>query len=390
MDFIRFAGPEPTYPSEGYFIPGITSAMWIERYRNPGEFTIKGRVSSGLRENLPVGSLISHLDTDVPMIVENQQISDDNQAEPEVVITGRSFETILEQRLIGANMSWAGSVRALPVYTMATDYAWFQARDAIYDHIRAAELINDDSELPNVEVHLSDTLQYIAGDLEGAESLERSAQLGSLHAAIIKLLEINNLGFGSTWRPWTDTYLFVIDKTTMRLRIYLPTDRSGDVRFSHDYGDIQSAEYLWTNKLRKNVAIVKGRWMCYEVESPLPGESAQEGYERRYTIVDGSDLDSQFSAAPTVGSPEALALTDAMFYRGKDALRSMTYKALAAASINPQSRRYLYRKDYWMGDYVTLDGDYDESKKVQVVEYVEIDDETGESGYPTFAPAPEG
>jgi hypothetical protein len=47
--------------------------------------------------------------------------------------------------------------------------------------------------------------------------------------------------------------------------------------------------------------------------------------------------------------------------------------------------RYEYRKDYNVGDLVSLDGNFGQIAVMRVMEYVEIEDENGESGHPTLA-----
>ncbi len=84
-------------------ITGIDSVSWIERYREPGEFEINGRLSSGLKTFLPLQSLISHVNTMEIMIVENREITEEIDSDPTIKITGRSFETYLQHRIVGQN-----------------------------------------------------------------------------------------------------------------------------------------------------------------------------------------------------------------------------------------------------------------------------------------------
>lgn len=96
MDLFRFNDPN-TFTS-GQTIDEWDSASWTERYRDPGEFEIKAKLSSGLREFLPLGTLISHHKTLEVMVVENHQIAEDVDSDPLLTITGRSLQTLLESR----------------------------------------------------------------------------------------------------------------------------------------------------------------------------------------------------------------------------------------------------------------------------------------------------
>ncbi len=42
-------------------------------------------------------------------------------------------------------------------------------------------------------------------------------------------------------------------------------------------------------------------------------------------------------------------------------------------------------KTYDVGDIITVDGEYNATTTMRISEYVEIEDETGDSGYPTFS-----
>ena len=53
--------------------------------------------------------------------------------------------------------------------------------------------------------------------------------------------------------------------------------------------------------------------------------------------------------------------------------------------ITRNSSRALYRKDYDLGDIVTVIGSYDETTKKRITEYIESEDEHGESSYPTLS-----
>lgn len=76
MELFKFTHPTSTNLTYGVPIHGYTSAMWVERYRVPGEFEIEAPLSSGLQDELPLGTVISHIDTLDAAIVENHEISE--------------------------------------------------------------------------------------------------------------------------------------------------------------------------------------------------------------------------------------------------------------------------------------------------------------------------
>jgi len=380
MDLFCFTGEEPTRPSKGVFINGARSKLWAERYDSSGEFEVRGPVGSDLKNQLPIGSLVSHINTDVPMIVENHVISPtDDGSEPEIVISGRDFETILEQRIIGADYLFfmAQAVQnSLLELTLSADWPWGHAKTLIEKCIRT-DLLNDtENALPNVQVWIDPDLQDKLESF-GYVSFNQSIKIPSapLYGEISKILSSARIGFGSTWRPWTESG---VTSYSMRLKIYTGVDKSKDVVFSFDFNDLLSSEYLWTNKTFKTAAMVVGRWVSTTYR--LPGSK----YNRRWMIVDGRDIDEQFESTPW--SSDLTYVTQMMEARALSAILSQRGLALSRAEQDPESVRWRYREDYNLGDVVTVRGDYDQTLQMQVVEHVEIEDETGESSYPTFSP----
>lgn len=64
-------------------------------------------------------------------------------------------------------------------------------------------------------------------------------------------------------------------------------------------------------------------------------------------------------------------------------------KAQSKVTINSSdvsdNSNYRYRRDYNIGDLVTLDGNFGQKAVMRVSEYAEVEDENGESGHPTLS-----
>jgi hypothetical protein len=152
--------------------------------------------------------------------------------------------------------------------------------------------------------------------------------------------------------------------------------------FSWKAGDIENAEYLWSDKKLKNSALVLGRYVNVVVDlGPIK-------YDRRFMLVDATDLDGDMTAPPT--GTALTTLIGKMQTRGRQALKSQQMVTITRTDMSDISK-IQYRKDYNIGDFVMLDGNFGQSAKMRVVEYVEIEDENGESGHPTLSvPEEEG
>lgn len=369
MDVIKFLNPTlPTKFEQAEIVNGIKTKMWIERYREEGAFTFTGPVSSGLREMLPIGTFISHIDTAEVMVVENHEINDNQGKESDIVVTGRGYETILDHRVAGNNKDYAAASAANQMmihggYSATPDYTWNQAVHMVNDHIYAPFLAAYDvgNSIPNLAIYSA------VSSIAGAVSEQRIVDMAPLHKALKKLLEIDDLGI-KVVRPSVG----IID---LALLVHTGTDRSATVTFEYDVGEVIQADYFWSG-LPFNAAVVYGKYL----ELFVVGSSTD--YNRRVMMVDASDLDNSYSTVPP--ATDIPPIKAAMQQRGLSAIAMQKSVAITKAEISKQATKQVYRKDYNLGDLVTVNGDYNETSIMRVSEYVEIEDDTGKSSYPTL------
>jgi hypothetical protein len=367
MDIFMFKNPtNETKMEQGEIINNIKSKMWIERYDVAGEFELVADASTGIREKLPIGSFISHIDTEEIMIVENHEIVDQKDRNSEIKITGRGFETYFENRIIGSNNVFP-IVGGPTDYVLAATYPWIQATYLIKQHAVYGQTLDDNNAIMYMQAN-SDILDV-------GESVERSLKRENLYDGVSKL--ISSLGLGiKIIRPKGST-------EDVNVMIHKGVDRSNEIVFSYDTGEIESAEYLWSNKKDKNAALISGRW----VETVLlPTET---NYKRRWVHISANDIDGHYdSPGPTGG--DLTVVIAAMQQRAREVLDSMNQVALTKAEVSRDVTRAGYKTDFDVGDIISVFGDYNETTKMRITEYVEIEDETGQKGYPTLSALIEG
>lgn len=330
---------------------------------DPGEFEIKAPLSSGLRAFLPEGTFISHVDTMEVMVVENHQISQSSGEDPELTITGRSLESWLENRIVGSDQ--ARTTSTVSPYKLAANLSWIQAAAMVNSHIQTPVVAGDG--LDNIAAVYSVT----GSGTNEARNLDR----GDLHQRLVDILKVDDCGIRVIRR--NNFTGFGGDPTNTNLQIHRGVDRKDKVIFSWVGGDIETAEYLFSGKKVKTTAMVVGRWVQVVVDTGTASK-----YRRRFMLVDGTQIDNQATAMPT-GTALALIVA-AMQILGKQALKAQTTVSITRTDIS-NLPKYQYRKDYNIGDLVTLDGNFDQTATMRVIEYVEIDDENGSSGHPTLA-----
>ncbi len=188
-------------------------------------------------------------------------------------------------------------------------------------------------------------------------------------------MDIQNLGI-KIIRPGVRSP-FGLTSKNINVVIHRGEDLTKEVAFSYATGEIQSADYLWSNKRLKNAALISGRW----IETVVKDISAN--YARRMMFVDASDIDGDFSIAPT--GTDRTNVIAAMKARGEKILNLQKERVYIKAEPTRDSTIYKYREHYNVGDIITVDGEYNETTSMRISEYVEIEDETGETGYPTFS-----
>jgi hypothetical protein len=194
MDLFKFVktGSGPSTVGEGEVINDLKSKLWIERYREAGEFKLTAGLESDIRNKLPEGTLISHVDTREIMVVENHQIVENAEdGESEIVVTGRSLETFLEQRIIGANRAWpAVSGSTPPTYSLSSAYTWLQTQSLVNTYIRPSLLVDNNDILPEVEVVVDASLSGATG-IQEVRTLNRKEDV---YKTALGLLEVDDLG----------------------------------------------------------------------------------------------------------------------------------------------------------------------------------------------------
>lgn len=370
MDIIKFNNPSaPTRMEHGVIINGIKKKLWIERFAEAGEFTFNAPASAGVHLALPIGSFITHTATREIMIVENHEVNADKDSEPQVTVTGRSFETLLEQRTIGANNSFPVS-DALEnrQYVPTFLNTWKQIEQVLKDHTMLPNVVRPGDQIPFLEIFVEIT----AGNYDDDDRIIPKGQ--TVYEAVQKLMALEKMGI-RTIRP-TDGMFLGDDALNTTLLVHTGVDRRDTVVFSYDVGEIVSADYFWSNRTLKNAAYVTGKW----VETYI--SSGATGINRRIMHVDASDIDEAYATAPV--GVDILTIQSAMQQRGLEMLLKQKPITLTKAEPSQGGLRYVFRKDFEVGDIVRVEGDYNQVSDMKVVEYVEIEDETGDHSYPTL------
>ena len=350
--------------------PCWDSFVWIERYSAPGEWSLKGDVSDGWMEMLPIGSFISHIETHEVGMVEDHKIEYRKGSDPKVTISGRMFEAALEFKTIGCADGWgSGNERERSKYILNADYVGAQLVTLINDHIKEGTVENThDAWLGG----WSASTFTLSGPVK-----RRSVDITTLDKVVQDLLTRRNYGIRS-YRP-NNIPLMGGSVTDGLLWIHAGENKVNDVLFSEAAGDIDGGDFLWSNRDERTAAHVLGKWM--EVRWTLGSPYLK--FARKYALVPAEEVDEKEDQYPD-WDPTHTEYEEEMDERGEDAINKRRYRIMQRIDISPESQ-YRFRRDYDIGDKVRVDGGYGVEETMRVIENTEVHDAHGYVSFPTLA-----
>ena len=376
-------------------IEGYTSMIWTERYDGNGEFEMRNAKVDEIRSLLPEGSLISLVDSKEVMIVETHSISVNDQGVAESTITGRTFETFLENRIM---------------YSQYYGETWFTPMGYNVSNIVSVllwnALVNASGQDPtkpsgqpmDIGMPLNNVAVTDSTSPSGAVE-PRELKSGPVLDQILEFMSLYEYGIRNIRPANTTANIITVDTSSsgtrgtvirsltpnipkLRVDLYEGTDRSLDqsgipcVIFHYDSGHIESPSYLFSIKNYKNVAVVGsslGRTIVVGPDAPVFESPSYSPLDARVLYIDAGDLSALTNA-------EALQVVN---QKATIELKKNNRAAIFDGAISPIST-YKYNSDYFLGDKVSLLAQYGYRATMRVTEYVRIEDKQGDRGYPTL------
>lgn len=399
-------------------VEGWTSLVWTERFRDAGEFQLTTPAVAETLALIPDGSLICISDSPEIMMVENHSIDVNDDGVKMLTVSGRSFVAFLENRIFKADTG-------LP-YEMKRDYTADEAAAVILVDKLANGSATDLTGGPNPH----DNFEFLAGvavtsyltvpqkalstttppDLTDLQSkapwyLDNSK---SAYDFLQSILAIGDFGVRCA-RPRTAPLgsKYVVDPTTgvvtqptpcaatdLQFILYNgrqrtitenPYDPVAPVIFDYSAGHLETPKYLISRKGYKNA--------CRVVSS--------EGEVSVYLQADGT-VTTTWSLSPAfldryemnldLGQVDA-SITDPaawMLQQGTLALKTNNRQLIVDAAVNENTPDdYFYdagfEGEYFLGDKVSVIGEYGIVEDMLVTEYVRSYDlMAGDKAYPTL------
>ena len=364
MDFFKSNGTDDNILN-GESITGYESLMWIERYAAAGEFELVAKLSSGLVDKLPVGTIVSHVKTYEACVVENVEITETSKMDPTIKISGRSLVSFLENRIIGFHLP-ANPLGLYQIYEIPAGKLEVQIKQLIDDHLDLANIVCTKETQTD------------------ADELKVTLKRDTVYKHLIDLLKVNDLGIRTVRKNASGSFN-ALSTTKTLFHIHKGDNKKSKVIFSWDYGELESATYLTSIKAYKNVAIVTGTYFDTIVYEGTSTSNLQ--YDRRIMYVDAADIDAKMLGTNPPVFPtttEKAAIIEKLTNRGTKALKKQKKVIMSNVDVS-RLTSHKYRTDYDIGDVVSISGNYGVIEPRRVIEFVEIEDANGEVGYPTLS-----
>lgn len=311
------------------------NVIWNRKYNDVGEFELYAPASKELFGLAKEGVFAYREDSDSVMVLEKTQTKTDQEAGDFITISGRGAESLLDRRII-----------------------WNQTNineDAAQAAVRIA---NENLIMPMDEDRKLSILSL--GRIAPAQRITQRQFWGkSLLDALKELLALADMGF-----------CVRREERTLKLDIYRGVDRSEEVLFCPEYDNLLRSEHIHDRTEHKNTALVSGEGEGDVKKTCSVGTTA--GIKRRELYVEKSSISTNEGE---ITEENYLSILKG---EGEAALTEKKVTETVNVEITPGGV-FRYGIEYNLGDIVTVQDDFENTKKVRIVQVAENSDENGEN-----------
>ena len=358
-------------------IDTFTSAIWTVRYNEAGDFELYTPVRLDYIQAMQIGNYLWSKESDRLMVIETVEIATDAEDGPQLTVTGRSLESILERRIITSSATFSGNVQSIIVSMLNS------------------EVINasPNRKIPQFSYKTSTDTRIIG------TSMEFTARGENLYDIICSLCQECKIG----WK--------ILPKGAggFEFELFAGMDRSYDqdvnpyVVFSPSFENLLNSNYIKSYKAYKNSVYAVGTYQKEVIiENKYKDDNGEWVIEEQTTYEETEVTAWGFSED---SEPSGLARREIFVDNGgvNDGEQGGEYSDWNA--INKQkgmtelaghqtttafegeleaTRQYVYGEDFEIGDIVQIQNEYGITGTVYISEIVFSHDASGITITPTF------
>lgn len=359
-------------------IDTFTSAIWTVRYDEAGDFEIYTPVRLDYIQAMQIGNYLWNRDSDRLMVIETVEIETDAEEGPQLIVTGRSLESILDRRIVTSSQNFSGNLQS------------------VLFAIIQNEVISSGGtrRIPGFSLKTSSDSRITSISIS-----ELSIRGENVYDVVCSLCQANKVG----WR--------ILPKGAggFEFELYVGVDRSYAqsvnpyVTFSPSFENLLNSNYIRSFKSYKNSIYAVGTYQKEVIlQNKYKDDNGEWVVEEQTTYEEAEVVTWQYSETAT---PSGLARREMFIDNGgvNDGEQGGEYatwnavnKEKAIAELGEHqtttafegeleaTRQYIYREDFNIGDIVQVENEFGITGTVYISEIVFSQDANGITITPTF------
>ena len=351
--------------SEESTYDGFDSLIWVERYRDPGEFIVDTKdIAAGL--NLfPKGKLVGVTGRKEVGIVESHEIVRDEGKAPILKISGRSIDGMLDHKICIPG-SYPIMDQSAPGYEYLWNLGSSTAEQCVWSILR---MLYDESEpiyFSNLDKMKSIVISMASRN--PGPSVNRWLRPGYAGPMIREILAEQDLGLRNKNVALSN------GSHQMDMLIHDGQDLSSQIIFSEVAGHFISSRSYSSISEYKNNCFLRTNNKALKIN--VPSRPASSGLNARWI------LENKDSGIPT---PAGADNTPLLQEYGRGVILKTPSTNLFDGELSSEVP-FKCGVDYDIGDIVQFQGIYDFSSTMRVTEVTLTQNAEGERIYPGFSP----
>lgn len=359
-------------------IDTFTSAIWTVRYDEAGDFEIYTPVRLDYIQAMQIGNYLWNRDSNRLMVIETVEIETDSEEGPQLIVTGRSLESILDRRIVTSSQNFSGNLQ-----------------NVLFAIIQN-EIISSGKtrQIPGFSLKASSDSRITSVTIS-----KLSVRGENVYDIVCNLCQANKIG----WR--------ILPKGAggFEFELYVGVDRSYAqsanpyVTFSPSFENLLNSNYIKSFKSYKNSIYAIGTYQKEVViQNKYKDDNGEWIVENQTTYEEAEVITWQYSETAT---PSGLARREMFIDNGgvNDGEQGGEYatwnavnKEKAIAELGEHqtttafegeleaTRQYIYGEDFDIGDIVQVENEFGIMGTVYISEIVFSQDANGVKITPTF------
>lgn len=334
------------------------SALWIDRFNKPGEFELVIPASDKLFSYVKCGAYLVNRYSEHGMIIEQIKIDTDVEDGDKVTVKGRSFESILDRRII-----WN-----------QTDFDNANLQNAI------KRLLTENVIAPSIAARRISNFIFQDSTDTRITSLKLTAQYdgnNNLLEVINDICETNKIGYK----------VILNDNKQFVFSLYMGQDRSyaqsanNFVVFSPKFDNFLNSNYDEDETDFKNIILIEADGETEDDPKIRRVIGSASGITRREMYTSGSGVSRKDEEGEEIPIETYYAKLDE---KATEELSQKKKKEEFDGEVDP-FESFVYGEDFTMGDIVQLRNEYGFEVSSKIIEFIYSHDlSDGEKFYPTF------